>query len=178
MEQKQRERNIAVLEWFDAIVYALTIVLVILLFFFRTVRVDGSSMVPTLQNGNQLIARSFLYKPQRGDIVVIDGYIEFGNPIVKRVIGVGGDVVDINFDTGEVSVNGEVLDEPYISAPTTRAFDVEFPATVPEGKLFLLGDNRPNSKDSRDSEIGMIDERDVLGKMVVRFALFDKLGGT
>ncbi|MDL2324437.1 signal peptidase I [Ruminococcaceae bacterium OttesenSCG-928-A16] len=177
MDQQQRERNIAVLEWFDAIVFALTIVLIILLFLVRTVRVDGTSMVPTLENGDQLIARSILYEPQRGDVVVIDGYIEFGAPLVKRVIGTEGDVVDIDFEQGQVFVNGQLLTEPYISAPTTRSFDVTFPVTVPEGHLFLMGDNRPNSKDSRDSDIGMIDKRDVLGKVVFRLVPFNKFGG-
>ncbi|MFV0414439.1 MAG: signal peptidase I [Oscillospiraceae bacterium] len=168
MNQKQRERNIAVLEWFDAIVFSLTLVLVILVFVVRTVRVDGTSMVPTLQDGDQLLARSILYTPQRGDIVVVDGYIQYGEPIVKRVIGLGGDEININFETGEVFVNGQLLQEPYISAPTTRAFDVEFPLIVPEGKVFLMGDNRPASKDSRHSDIGFIDERDILGKVFVR----------
>lgn len=177
MEQTQRERNMAALEWFDSVVFALAAVLLILLFLFRTVQVDGTSMIPTLQNGDQLIALSAFYEPAREDIVVVDGYIDFGAPIVKRVIGVEGDVIDIDFATGDVFVNGKRLDEPYISAPTTRKFDVDFPVTVPEGHLFLMGDNRPGSKDSRDSEIGMIDKRDVLGKAILRLAPLNKFGG-
>lgn len=168
MEEKQKESNIQVLEWFDALVFALVLVLLILLFLVRTVNVNGSSMVPTLNNGNQLLVRSVLYTPERGDIVVVDGYTSYGEPLVKRVIALGGDEVDINFDTGAVVVNGDELDEPYISDLTTRSFDVQFPLVVPEGKLFLMGDNRPDSKDSRDSEIGFIDERDILGKAFFR----------
>lgn len=176
MDAKRRESNTHILEWFDALIFALTLVLVVLLVFVRTVHVDGTSMVPTLQDRDQLLARSFLYTPQRGDIVVVDGYTSYGEPLVKRVIGVGGDTVDIDFETGEVSVNGKVLDEPYISAPTTRQFDVRFPVTVPEGYLFLMGDNRPDSKDSRDTDIGFIDERDILGKAFFRLVPFNKFG--
>lgn len=177
MEQKQRERNISALEWFDAIIVSLTLVSIILFFLVRTARVEGSSMVPTLTSGDQVVARSFIYRPSRGDIVLIDGYIDLGKPIVKRVIGISGDEIDINFETGDVYVNGEVIEENYISAPTTRFFDVQFPVVVPEGHLFLLGDNRPVSKDSRSSEIGMIDERDVLGKVIFRLFPLDGFGG-
>ncbi len=168
MEQKTREKNIAVLDWFDAIVYALTLVLIIMLMFVRTASVQGVSMEPTLNDRDQIIARSFLYTPKNGDIVVVDGYTNYGAPLVKRVIGVGGDTVNINFETGDVIVNGQIIDEPYISDLTQRQFDIQFPITVPDGHLFLMGDNRPYSKDSRHSEIGFIDERDILGKVVFR----------
>lgn len=168
MDAKQRERNTAVLEWFDAVIFALTLVMVILVFVVRTVRVDGVSMAPTLQNGNQLLARSIFYTPQRGDIVVVDGYITYGAPLVKRVIALGGDTVDINFETGEVFINGELITEPYISDLTTRKFDMEFPLVVPEGKVFLMGDNRPSSLDSRSTSIGFVDEKDILGKVFIR----------
>ena len=176
MDQLQREKNTSILEWFDSLLFALTLVLILLLFVVRTVNVDGESMVPTLQDGDQLLARSLLYTPESGDVVVVDGYTKFGAPLVKRVIGVGGDTVDIDFDKGIVMVNGVVLEEPYISAPTTRAFDVSFPVTVPEGQLFLLGDNRPFSKDSRHSEIGFIDERDILGEVVFRLMPVSSFG--
>lgn len=177
MEQKQREHNISALEWFDSIVTALAVVMVILVFFLRTSRVDGRSMNPTLQSGDQVIARSLFYKPDRGDIVIIDSETNFGQPLVKRVIGIAGDTIDINFQTGEVFLNGVLLEEDYISAPTNLSFDVQFPVTVPEGHLFLMGDNRPNSEDSRSSLIGMIDERDVLGKVIFRIYPFSEFGG-
>ncbi len=168
MEQKQKERNTAILEWFDALVFALILVLIILLFIVRTVTVNGTSMQPTLMDGQQLLARSFLYTPQRGDIVVVDGYTQYGEPLVKRVIGLGGDTVDINFETGDVFVNGEVLHEAYIADPTNQSYDVQFPVTVPQGKLFLMGDNRRYSLDSRHSSIGFIDQRDILGEVIFR----------
>lgn len=176
LDQKQREKNTAILEWFDALIFALSMVLVILLFVVRTVSVDGTSMVPTLDDGDQVFAVSLFYSPQRGDIVIVDDYIPYGGRLVKRVIGVGGDEINIDFEAGVVYVNGEPLDEPYVSAPTNRAFDVQFPLTVPKGQLFLMGDNRPYSKDSRSSEIGFIDERDILGKAVLRILPTSKFG--
>ena len=95
---------------------------------------------------------------------------------MKRIIAMGGDTVDIDFDMGQVTVNGEVLDEPYISAPTQQSFDVEFPLTVPEGQVFLMGDNRPHSTDSRSSQVGFVDERSILGKVLFRIAPFNRLG--
>lgn len=176
MEQLQREKNTMVLEWFDSLIFALSLVLLVFLFFFRTVTVDGASMLPTLESGEQLVARSFLYTPKKGDIVVIDGYIKYGAPLIKRVIAVGGDVVDINFEAGDVYVNQQKLAEEYILAPTNRASDVIFPITVPEGALFIMGDNRPNSKDSRSSEIGFIDQRNVLGEVVLRVLPVKRFG--
>ncbi len=176
MDQLQREKNTAVLEWFDALILAFTLALILLLFVFRTSRVSGVSMEPTLYDGEQLIARSFMYQPARGDIVVVDGYTTYGEPLVKRVIALGGDTVNIDFEAGDVFVNGELLDEPYISAPTIRAADVQFPITVPEGTLFVLGDNRPRSKDSRYSDIGFIDERDILGEVVLRMFPLSRFG--
>lgn len=176
MDQRRREKNTAMLEWFDALIMALVIVLVVLLFVVRTVNVDGVSMVPTLQNGDQLLARSLLYTPARGDIVVVDGYTNYGEPLVKRVIGLGGDTVDIDFETGEVRVNGNLLEEPYLNGPTTRKWDVEFPLVVPEGYLFLMGDNRPDSLDSRNSGIGFIDERDILGEVIFRILPVESFG--
>ncbi len=176
MEQKQRERNSAILEWFDALVFALILVLVVLLFVVRTVTVNGTSMQPTLMDGQQLLARSFLYTPQRGDIVVVDGYTQYGEPLVKRVIGVGGDTVNIDFAAGNVFVNGELLQEAYIADPTQQSYDVQFPVTVPQGKLFLMGDNRRYSLDSRHSSIGFIDERDILGKVIFRILPIPEFG--
>lgn len=173
-EQKSRARD--VFEWYDALVFALAVVVVLFLFGARIITVSGSSMVPTLYGGDHVLVQSMFYQPKRGDIVVVDGYSAYGDPLIKRVIGVGGDVVDIDFAAGTVTVNGEVQEEPYISAPTTLSFDVEFPLTVPEGHVFLMGDNRPNSKDSRASEIGCPDERELLGRVLLRVSPLDRLG--
>lgn len=176
MDQRQRESNTYILEWFDALLFALTLVLFILLFLVRTVSVDGISMVPTLQDRDQLLVRSIVYTPRHGDIVVVDGYTSYGQPLVKRVIGVGGDTVDIDFEAHEVYVNGEKLDEPYIAEPTALESDVRFPVTVPEGYLFLMGDNRNLSMDSRNTRIGFVDERDILGEAIFRIMPFNSFG--
>ena len=177
MKQDRRQGNAELLEWYDALIFALTILVVVFVFFLRVVAVHGVSMEPTLQGGDRLIVQSIGYKPQRSDVVVIDGYINYGKPLVKRIIAVGGDVVDIDNATGAVTVNGEVLDEPYINNQTAINGDVTFPCTVPAGCLFVMGDNRQYSSDSRTSSIGFIDERDVLGKVVFRFFPVSQIGG-
>ncbi len=176
MGVKQKENNATMMEWLDTLLISLSIMLVILLFFMRTFTVSGSSMSPTLESGERVFAYSFMYTPQKGDIVVVSENSYIIEPIVKRVIATGGDTVDINYETGDVIVNGEVLYEPYISDLTQRGYDVEFPLVVPQGTVFLMGDNRPYSKDSRDSSIGFIDEREVLGKVVFRMYPFERIG--
>lgn len=175
MRDPNKEQN--ALEWYEAMIFALVILVVGFSFFFRIIMVSGSSMEPTLQWNDRLIIRAAGYTPERGDVIVVDGYIDYGKPLVKRIIAMGGDTVDIDFERGEVSVNGQVLDEPYTAAPTYDSFDVEFPLTVPEGTVFVLGDNRNASSDSRVAAIGCIDERDIMGKVVFRFMPVNKLGG-
>ena len=167
----KRRRLLAIkeiLSWMVYICGAVLIALLLRIFVFELVRVDGPSMQPTLYGGDRVAVQSMLYTPQRGDVVVVDGYINYGDPLVKRIIALGGDTVDINFETGAVTLNGAVLEEPYISAPTTTGYDVEFPVTVPEGCVFVMGDNRPRSLDGRSTEVGFIDERDILGKVLLR----------
>ena len=149
-------------------VFALAVIVLFFVFAVRIITVSGVSMQPTLYGGDRVAVQSMLYTPQRGDVVVVDGYINYGDPLVKRIIALGGDTVDINFETGAVTLNGAVLEEPYISAPTTTGYDVEFPVTVPEGCVFVMGDNRPRSLDGRSTEVGFIDERDILGKVLLR----------
>ena len=165
-----------VLEWYESLIFSVLVVIALFSFVFRVTLVYGSSMVPTLAEQDRLIVWGAGYTPQRGDVVILDGYIEYGKPLVKRIIAVAGDTVDIDFSTGAVSVNGEVLDEPYIAEPTREQGDVAFPLTVPEGKVFVMGDNRNASTDSRFSAVGCIDERDVLGKAVFRILPFNKIG--
>lgn len=177
MDRKQCEaRNSGMLEWYDALVFALVFLVVIFTFCGRIVAVDGSSMVPTLHGGDRLIVRSFGYKPERGDVVVVDGYISYNKPLVKRIIAVGGDVVNIDFTIGQITLNGETLSEPYIAEPTYMAGDVRFPLTVPPGKLFVMGDNRQYSTDSRSTQVGFIDERDILGKVQWRIFPLQQIG--
>ncbi len=159
----------AVYDVIDSFKGAVITAFVVFALAFRVVGVEGDSMNPTLQSGDWLAVSSIAVTDfKAGDIVVVTQPWERNVPIIKRVIAVGGDTVDINFDTHKVFVNGKVIDEPYIAQPTSLRYDVEFPLVVEEGKLFVMGDNRNNSVDSRSSAIGLVDERYVLGKAVMR----------
>lgn len=173
--KEKYRRNRDTLEWYDALAVAVAAIALIFTFAVRIVQVDGSSMNPTLYNGERVLIATFL-KPDYGDVVIIDSYIPYGKPLVKRVIGKAGDVIDIDFDKGIVYRNGEALDEPYTAEPTWTYESVDFPITVPDGCLFIMGDNRNNSKDSRDREIGCVDTRDVLGVALWRIMPFNKMG--
>ncbi len=152
----------------DSVKGAVIVVFLIFAFVFKAVGVDGDSMFPTLRDKDWVAVSGITASVERGDIVVITQPWERNVPIIKRVIAVGGDTVHIDFDANSVYVNGVLLNEPYICEPTWLSYDVEFPLTVEEGKLFVMGDNRNVSLDSRSSKIGLIDERYVLGKALVR----------
>ena len=133
------------------------------------VRVDGQSMRETLQNGDILLTvnRHLAGELKAGDIVVVKKeYFEDGKPIVKRIIATEGQTVDIDFSTGSVYVDGALLKEDYINELTFTEEGTAFPLTVPEGSIFVMGDNRNHSNDSRDSRLGTVDARYVIGKAV------------
>lgn len=164
--------------WAQALTIALAVLVLINTFFFRLSGVHGSSMCDTLANGDQLILQIIGYdQPRRGDIIVCtsDGF--GGEALVKRVIAVAGDVVDIDAD-GNVVVNGETLYEPYIREPILpgKRGDQQYPLTVREGCLFVMGDNRNGSTDSRFTMVGQISEERVLGKVLFRFWPLTKIG--
>lgn len=154
--------------WLDSVVYALVGIAVVFALLFRVVGVSGESMNPTLDSGDWLTVKAVNTSYERGDIVVITQPNSLNEPLIKRIIAVEGDVIDINFAQGTVKINGEIINEPYIAEPTERMFDVAFPTTVPEGCVFVMGDNRNNSLDSRSSSIGFIDTRYILGKTEIR----------
>lgn len=187
VRRKRREaRTFAELfDWIDAVIAAIVIVVLIFTFAFRVVGIKGTSMEKTLSGDDKVVITNMFYTPQKGDVIVISrnylndntGSGDFSEPIIKRVIATEGDTVDIDFNKGIVYVNGEKIDEPYVNSPTTRQHDVRFPIKVSKGRLFVLGDNREVSKDSRSSEIGLVDSRYVLGKAVYRIFPFSKFGG-
>ena len=155
--------------WLDSLILALVVIFVVFTALFRVVGVNGKSMVPTLHNGDWLAVSAINLHYNRGDIVVITQPNKLNEPLIKRVIAVAGDTVDINFADGTVKVNDKIIDEPYIAEPTNRMFDVAFPVTVPEGCVFVMGDNRNDSLDSRSTVVGFIDTRYLLGKAGLRF---------
>ncbi len=160
-------------EWVQALVCSVLAVVVLFTFVVRLIGVDGHSMVPTLQDGDRLLVTTSLLSGtyHYGDIVIIQkGNFADGEPIVKRVIATEGQTVDIDFANGIVYVDGEALDEPYINEPTYTDEGTQFPLTVPEGSIFVMGDNRNRSDDSRNAELGTVDTRYVIGRAV--FLLF------
>ena len=165
--ENRRQKNI--LSYLHDIVFGLAGVLLVVMLLFRIVVVSGPSMMQTLQNGDRLIVLSnvFYKTPKFGDIVVASKEsFKNGEPIIKRVIATEGQKVDIDFKSGLVYVDDKVLYEPYINTPTNLYEGIEFPLVVDEGCVFVMGDNRNDSKDSRSVEIGLIDRREILGKAI------------
>lgn len=163
---------------YDAVATLETAVIILILLFslvLRPAAVIGDSMLPNFIGGDRVACIHSFSGYERGDVIIISHATRKDESIIKRVIAVGGDTVDIDFYKGTVSVNGQVLDEPYVNTPTNLSYDMTFPVTVPEGKLFVLGDNRNDSLDSRSTDIGFINENKVLGKVVFRFYPFDRI---
>ena len=153
-------------------VYLMITVLLLFLVVFRIIIVSGGSMKMTLLDGDYLLLLNnvFYQEPERGDVVVISKKsFDNGSPIVKRVIATEGQTVDIDFEEGIVYVDGIPQEEPYINTPTFQSWGTEFPLTVEENCIFVLGDNRGISRDSRDPVIGQVDTREVLGKALFLF---------
>ena len=201
MEEELREQNpqnqtaeepdekepwqVTILSYMHDLVYLLSIVILLMMLCFRIVTVSGTSMNKTLYDGDSLLllANTFYKNPQYGDIVVAskDTYDE-GKAIIKRVIATEGQWVDIDFERGVVRISDDgmqtwhELDEPYVNTPTNLQEGMQFPVYVEEGCLFLMGDNRNGSLDSRSPDIGLVDKREVLGKVLLR--VFPGTNGT
>lgn len=175
-----------VYEWIDSIVITVMVILVVFTFLFRQVKIDGGSMEPTLIDSERIIISDVFYTPEYGDIVVISSEVYDNKPIIKRVIATGGQWVDIH--DGSVYVGdskdnmqkvgsefvGDIFTNPSVSSVYYGCH--EYPLQVPENKIFVLGDNRSVSLDSRAETIGFIDERQILGKALYRVYPLDKFG--
>lgn len=172
VNNKGESKKEALLLYLHDFVTWLVVILLVFLLLFRVVVVSGPSMNNTLVHGDYLllINNVFYRNPKQGDIIVAakDSFKE-GEPIIKRVIATEGQWVDIDFDKGIVYVNGTALEEPYTNTPTNLYEGVDFPLMVDEGCIFVMGDNRNESKDSRSPEIGQIDKREILGKAIFLF---------
>lgn len=163
-----------IFQWVQSLLVSVIAVGILFTFVGRPAPVDGISMEPTFQDGDLVITSPVYGELKRGDVVAIKRKRD--TSLIKRVIAIEGDVIDINFRKGEVYVNDELLDEPYIAEPTTRSLGMDFPVTVPEGCVFVMGDNRNHSDDSRNPTIGMIDTRNVFGKVCFRVFPFKSFG--
>ena len=185
-EKKDARKSGAASIYDIAEMFAICAAVVLLIFTFvsRLTVVEGPSMETTLFQNEFILIRSIGYEPKRGDIVVVNDPTagSYSHPLIKRVIALGGDTVDIDFTTWTLTVNGEVVDESkyrHLDESPILTSDYKFPITIDEGKVFVMGDNRNHSADSRTSAIGQIDERCVVGKAAVRlfplskFTVFD-----
>lgn len=168
-------------EWLEEIVIALTVVILVFTFLFRIVTVTGHSMEPNFVEGEKLIVTNLGHDAEAGDVVVITNVLS--EPIIKRIIATEGQTVDIDYDAGVVYVDGEALDESQFGLSngiTTRPYvtyePMVFPQTVPPGCVFVLGDNRGVSRDSRYAEVGMVDARHILGEAVFTIFPLDRFG--
>ncbi len=171
------------IEWVESIVLSVFIIVLVFTFFIRFVGVSGTSMLNTFQDGDRLIIQKIGYTPKAGDVVVLSrSYLPLDNPdstepIIKRIIAVGGQRIEIKSLTGDVFVDGKLLEEDYIQGTTMvteKGVLVEnYVVDVPEGHLFVMGDNREVSKDSRNPGVGTIDEHYVLGKAILRILPFE-----
>lgn len=187
------ERSILgdLLDLIESILCSVFLVFLVFTFLFRIATVEGASMVPTLVNGDRLIISELGYTPQQGDVVIINARKSYqldsaqqvveseglNKLIVKRIIALGGQKVDIDFNTGTVMVDDQVLQEGYINTLTTRdEGGMQFPVVVPEGYVFVLGDNRDISKDSRHPNVGFVPESEIMGKALLRVFPLDKFG--
>jgi len=163
-----------IFQWIQSLVISVVLVALIVTFVGRIMTVKGDSMKPTLHNNDKVLTTNIHKSLKNGDVVVIKRKND--EPLIKRVIATEFQTVDINFQTGELFIDGVLQNELYIYETTKRDEGVEFPVSVPKGHVFVMGDNRNDSLDSRDPSVGMIDERNVFGKVLLRVFPFEDFG--
>lgn len=179
-EKEERTALRAAYDWVEVVAVSLSLVILFLTFIARVTTVVGDSMLPTLHNGESLLVVSLGYEPKNGDVVVVqDDRSVIDYPIVKRIIAVGGQDVEFDFENWLVYVDGELLEEDYINKKdfvNMKSYGCDEKLTVPEGYVFVMGDNRNGSTDSRDSRVGFVSYDDIVGKVALRLSPMDKFG--
>jgi signal peptidase I len=164
-------------DWIESIIFSLVTVVLFFTFAFRIVGVQGQSMQQTLQDKDRLILTSYFYEPKHGDVVVVSRKDNLAEPLIKRIIATEGETVNIDYNTNTVYVNGKPVNQPYVNPITTdgdimRPIDpgsaLKLPLTVQKGYVFVMGDNRNNSLDSRFNTVGPLEKTQILGKAVFR----------
>lgn len=185
---ERRDIGDEILDWFESFIFSMFVILLIFTFLLRLVEVEGTSMLPTLENGDRLVISHLFYKPKQGDVVVLNSE-GLNKTIVKRVIATERQTVVIDYEANTVEVNGELIDEPFLSGDSIDMEDSskfsskylnsetgKYVYRVPNGCIFVLGDNRNMSSDSRVSSVGFVKVSDVLGKAVFRLFPFGSIG--
>lgn len=169
VKAKTRAQNgkMELYDWVQCIIFALIAGIMVFLFIGRQIQVVGPSMQNTLFTGDRVIVSNLFYTPEAGDIVVVQTDTFGGDPLIKRVIATAGQTVDIDFQLGIVYVDGVALEEDYIAEATFMRDDFQGEITVPEGHVFIMGDNRNQSTDSRSNKVGCVDVRRVIGKVLI-----------
>ena len=166
MENEKKTKYTNIYSWIDVVVCAVLSCVLIFLFLFKVYRVIGDSMVPQLHDGDRVFTVVPYFGVQQGDVVVTDSYNGVGDPLIKRVIATGGQTVVIDSATGAIYVDGVLFqDKVGVTTDTVRGNQV-YPLLVPEGSVFLVGDNRIVSLDSRFTDVGCIPVEDVVAKVV------------
>ena len=165
-----------VYEWMQSLVSALLVCVLVFAFLFRIIGIIGDSMNPTFHDGDSVVISNLFFEPKQGDVVVLRKLSFQEEPIIKRVIAVEGQTVDIDFEKGIVYVDDQPLTEPYIAELTLTPINFDGKITVPENCVFVMGDNRNNSTDSRSSMIGCVDTRYIMGKVLLRLLPIDQFG--
>lgn len=164
-----------VFDTFKTIIYFFAVIIIIFTFFIRDVTIDGPSMMNTLFDGDKVILTNFNYHPETGDIVAINAEDELEKVIIKRVIATEGQTIKIDYSTGQVCVDGIIIDEPYISSPTNEPeYEWDVPYVIPEGYVFVMGDNRSISLDSRSGKVQLIKTSEIIGKAQMILLPFDR----
>ncbi len=188
-EKSEKEFSTAAnaFDWIKSFLFSLTVVIFIFTLLFRGVTVNGGSMLPTLHNGEYLVISNLFYDPKPGDIVVVQSphYKDGTEPLIKRIIATEGQTIRINFTTWEVWVDGVLLEEDYILKDDFSMMNCEhmFPdkdgiaeTVVEENSIFVMGDNRNDSLDSRSEDVGQIDERYIMGRVLIRITPLERFG--
>lgn len=173
-EEKNEYIKTEIISWLKTLAFSFVIVFIINNFLLQIVVVNGTSMQPTLSDGDKLLTNKITSNYQRGDIVVIKN--EYTENLVKRIIATEGETIRIDFQTGDVFINEELLVENYIRGRTTSSYGFSGETVVPEGNVFVMGDNRNASNDSRNSEIGFVDVNNIFGVTFFRIYPFETFG--
>ncbi|MCL2221018.1 MAG: signal peptidase I [Oscillospiraceae bacterium] len=168
-EEKAAKMRMELYDWIQTVLTALIVGVMLFIFVGNNISVDGISMERTLIHGDRVIISNLFYTPSNGDVIVFHSPTERfdGIPLVKRIIAVPGQEIDIDFDNSRVYVDGVLLDEPYAHTTTTDRYNFMGPITIPDGYVFVLGDHRVNSIDSRCNSIGLVDDRYILGRVLM-----------